>query len=421
MGDLDGVRLLVLGAGRHQVPLIRRAVDRGAEVVTSDYLPDAPGRAFATHPVLGDALDVDVNRRIAQDHDVDAITTIGTDQAIVAVATVAADLGLPCHVGPEAAMLATNKVPMRAALAAHGVPVPTSVTVRSVDDTRDVELDGPVVVKPADGQGQRATVRVTRRASLDDAVADAIAVSRSATAVVERFVSGPEATASVWLDGGRTQLVGVADRLTYNPPPALGIALRHSTPSRHAADRLDLVADVAERTAAAYGMEDGPLYIQFLCTPDGGVVVMEAAARVGGGHEPQLYARTTPFDLVDLSIDLAVEGTTRPPCFDARVDRGPAGAVTFVVARPGRFAELSDPSALVTAGLVDDAGWYRPTGHVQPAVSDGQGRVGYLLATGPDLDAVHRRSAAAYDRLEARDEAGRQLVYWPEGSLLLAD
>lgn len=39
-------RLLVLGGGRHQTPLISRAEERGVEVVVVDYLPGSPGHAI---------------------------------------------------------------------------------------------------------------------------------------------------------------------------------------------------------------------------------------------------------------------------------------------------------------------------------------------------------------------------------------
>src|SRR5882757_78050 len=96
-------RLLVLGAGRHQTPLIRRAEERGIEVVVADYLPDSPGKAYATHSTMVDALDVDAVSAVAERFAVNGVVTTGTDQPVVTMAAVARRFGLPEIVSPETA------------------------------------------------------------------------------------------------------------------------------------------------------------------------------------------------------------------------------------------------------------------------------------------------------------------------------
>ena len=49
--------------------------------------------------------------------------------------------------------------------------------------------------------------------------------------------------------------------------------------------------------AKAFGMSDGPLYVQMIASNEGPVLV-EAAARVGGGHESTLFPRISDFDPV---------------------------------------------------------------------------------------------------------------------------
>ena len=75
--------LLVLGAGRHQAPLIQRAEERGVRTVAVDYYQDSPGKRIASHAELADALDVAAVREIALRHRVDGVTTVGTDQAVL--------------------------------------------------------------------------------------------------------------------------------------------------------------------------------------------------------------------------------------------------------------------------------------------------------------------------------------------------
>ena len=417
--DLSERRILVLGAGRHQVPLIRRARERGAFVVTSDYLPDSPGREFASLPILADALDSAVNIDIARDHDIDAVLTVGTDQALTTVADVAASRDLPCHVSPEGARAATDKTQMRAALSAAGVPM-SSCNIVDSDLLPDRSLlgAGPWVVKPADAQGQRGTRRVQAFDDLEEAVTDARSESRRGVALVEEFLTGPEATATAWVCDGSIRLVGVADRVTYNPPPNLGIALRHVFPSKHAAGHTEEIVRVLEQVAVAYRMSNGPLYVQMIITSDGPRVV-EAAARVGGGHETALYMEVAGVDLTELSIDLACGLPSR----DWGLDVGTSsisqhGLINFVVARAGSLTDMTPMQQLIDEGAIADGGWYRRPGFQQDEVTDAQGRIGWFLTLADNRTSLLSRSQDAYDRLRVLDERGNNLVYWPRPDLL---
>src|SRR5687768_2413118 len=189
-------RLLVLGAGRHQKGLIRRAEARGLRVVASDYYRDAPGKAFASYPADLDATAIEENVTLARKYAVRGVITCGTDLALVAMAEVAAALGLPCYLTPEAARTATDKTRMARAFAAHGVP---HAPWREVDSAGSAPpFPPPLVVKPADSQGQRGVSKVTDRSLWQAALAAALKASRSASAIVEPFVEGYEVTANAW-------------------------------------------------------------------------------------------------------------------------------------------------------------------------------------------------------------------------------
>jgi len=410
-----GERILVLGAGRHQVPLIKAAKAGGAEVVTSDYLPDAPGRALADFPVLGDTLDSEVNLAIARQYEVTAVTTIGTDQALPAVADVAEGCGLPCHLTPEGARAATNKVHMKRVLADHGVPVAAHVVVprHGTDDVLGA-LTPPLVVKPADAQGQRATCVVTDPRALRVAVEEAQAASREGTAVVEEFLVGPEVTANAWVSGGEVHLLGVLDRVTYNPAPRLGIALRHVYPGVHAEGSYGEVGEILNRVAAAYQMREGPLYVQMIVGEDG-IRVVEGSARVGGGHEPALFRHTHGVDLVELTLTLCLGRPNRGLGFDIRRDRPLRhGIVNFVVAHEGELSTFSPVEGGAAGQHVTEGGWYHQPGFRQNRVVDGQGRIGWFVVTGSSRSSVVERADGVYAGLEVRDPSGANLVYWPD-------
>lgn len=235
--------------------------------------------------------------------------------------------------------------------------------------------------------------------------------------MVEEFVEGPEVTATAWVEHGEIHLLAITDRVTYNPPPSLGIALRHVFPSFHARHLFDYIGSVLNGVATAYSMSAGPLYVQMIVTGNT-VAVIEAAARVGGGHEMSLVPEVTGVDLVECSINLAcsLPGNIK---FDLRHDKPRChGLVNFIVANPGILAHHKPLDDLIEGGVIVEGGWYRNDGAEQKPVVDAYGRIGWFLATGPDRDSVLQKADFAYRRLVVESPDGRNLVYWPASTLL---
>lgn len=412
--DSNEQRLLVLGAGRHQTPLIERAEARGIRTIALDPYDHSPGKRVASIAAHGDALDTTRVLEVARRYDVHGVTTIGTDQPVLVMAQVATTLGLPCHLDVAGALAATNKAAMGPALRAGGVPMPRSVTLGPDSHPADDDLpELPCVVKAADSQGQRGMSIVRSQPALREAIARARAVSRSATVVVEHFHDGPEFTINAWISEGRALFATALDRITVNPPPSIGICLQHVYPSVHARDE-PTFRTIAEAVARAYGMERGPLYIQTIASSDG-YRVIEAASRVGGGHEAQLLPRLMAFDLIDRTIDLALGRPEAPLAVRSEAE---SGLVNFIVTSPGRFAELGSFASLVAEGIVDEGGWYVGPGHEQGPIVDSMDRVGYFIVTASSRSETLDRARRAYCSLRASDEAGRNLVIWPDDEVL---
>lgn len=408
-------RLLVLGAGRHQRRLIQRAEGRGIEVVVADYLLDSPGKAFATHPTMTDMLDAEANIALARKFAVSGVITTGTDQAVVTMAAVAEAVGLPCALTPEAARRATDKAAMKEAYRRVGLP--QARYVEAVDAAAaaaavvEAGLCYPLVIKPADAQGQRGTSRIDSADQLSDAADRALGSSRRGAILIEEFVDGLELTVSVWAEAGEPRVLLVADRITYNPPPSIGICFQHCTPSRES-KRLETLRELTRGVMTAYGVSDGPLYIQILAR-GGDLFIVEGACRVGGGHEASLIPRVIGEDVTDRLIDLALEGR----CAPVEAEADPAGlsaAVTFLLADAGDIAGRRGMGSILASGAAAEGEWYVEIGDRCPGMTDGQGRVGYFLSEGSDRDDLQDKVRAAYGELALLDDTGENLMFWPD-------
>jgi biotin carboxylase len=207
--------------------------------------------------------------------------------------------------------------------------------------------------------------------------------------------------------------------VTYNPPPAIGIAVQHIFPSRHVT-ALGAVRSMLERIRTAYGVERGPMYVQMIVTPTGEVNLVEAACRVGGGHEISLIPIVTGVDVIDRLIDLALTGTCEPFTYEYSGEPPtPHALVNFLVARPGTIASQSGMDDLVQQGMIEEGDFYHPAGYEQSPIENGQGRVGYFIARAGSHESLITSTRAAFERLSIRNTCDEEMLFWPEKQWLL--
>jgi biotin carboxylase len=384
-------RLLVLGAGPAQLGLLEAARRRDLWVAVVDRDPAAPGFRLADRRCILSTEDEPAIERLVDALDIDGLIAPGTDWPVAIAARVAERAALPHPILPPTAVLATNKLRQRDCLAEAGVPQPRSWVVGGGDPTPQV--DGPVVVKAPDRQGQKGLSYVADRAGLDAAIDTARGAARSGLALVEELVDGPEVTVVGFsIDGAFTALT-VTDRITAEPP-AFGVALAHVWPSGAAGDG-GAVVDVAARAASAVGIANGPSYTQLRVGPDGPQVI-EVAARLGGGHDAELVEAAVGVDLNGLALDAALGSELALGRHEPLV----GGAVTrFLVAPPGMLERVEVPEG-------ERVRIYRVPGYVFRPLRRGADRAGAVLVTGSSRDDALQRAerVAAQVRFHIREE-----------------
>src|SRR4051812_19077498 len=151
-------RLLVLGAGVYQVPVIRRARDLGHHVIVADYLPGNPGHRLASASEIVSTVDADAILDVARRHRIDGVLTSGSDVSAPAVAYVSERLGLPGNPHETAALL-QRKDRIRDLQRAARLPHPEFVYAADADvlmaRATAAALPFPALVKPADASGSK--------------------------------------------------------------------------------------------------------------------------------------------------------------------------------------------------------------------------------------------------------------------------
>ena len=297
--------IVVVGGGILTVPLIERAAALGLETAVLDGDAQAPGMRLADHPLAVSTRDASAAARaaveLARTRRVTGVVTAGADVECT-VAAIAEALGLP-GVSPESAHLCNHKAAMRRVLAEAGLPGPRFAEVGSGEEARARadDVGFPMMVKPMDNCGSRGVVRVDAAGELVPAVDDALALSRSGSALLEEFVEGTTHTVEMLAYEGEYALCSVID--THHGYPPWAVELDHVNPSRRSEEEQQRMLAVARHAAAAVGIRHGPAKVDFLFAK-AGPVVMEMTARLSGGFHCQL---TTPLALGTDNLRAAID------------------------------------------------------------------------------------------------------------------
>lgn len=391
--------VLFVGAGRHQRYAIAQARERGLRVVAVDRNPDAPGLEAADVAELVDFADVDAVVDVAARHAIDGVLSVAADRAVPVVAAVAEALRLP-GIGTETAHGMTHKVAMRRTLAEAGVPQPEFAAVRNLHEGyAALERVGfPAVLKPADSGGQRGVFRLDSVADLERHLHLALAESPTDEAIVESFVDALELNGLVVVRDGEATLLTLSDRLR---PPGIGFGVGwvHVYPTSIFADQLEEAERVAVRAVHALGLRNGIAFPQLLATGDGGVLVIEVAARIPGGQMADLARHAVGVDLVEIALRQALGEDVPEELVRPRFTQ--PLAIRFLTAEPGPL-----PTGVVQSvgglekvvafpGVVQADLYLREGETIRPVRLDGDRR-GYVIAVGEtSIEALDRAEAAA--------------------------
>ena len=395
--------ILFVGAGRHQRLAIEQARTRGLSVVAVDRNHEAPGLASADIGEVVDFMDVPAVVEVARRVGVDGVLTVSADRAVPVVAAVAEALGLP-GIGTGTAHRLTHKLAMRETLAGAGLPQPPYARLRSTGDISGAlgAVRFPAVLKPVDSGGQRAVFRIETRDDLERDLVEATAESPTGEAILEEFVDGVEMNGIVVARDGKPSLVTLSDRLR---PPGIGFGVGwiHVYPPSVNGAQLRLSEQVAVEAVRALGLRDAIAFPQLIASPDGGVAVVEVAARIPGGQMADLVRHAVGVDLVDVALRQAL-GEDVPDEIALPRFTQPL-AIRFLTAQPGplpigEVVRIGSLDPVLAADGVVQADTYLQLGEtIRPVRRDGDRR-GYVIAVADTSNEALRRAESAAGLLE---------------------
>lgn len=282
-------KLMILGAGIYQVPLIQQAKKMGLYTIVVSYPGDYPGFALADQVCLLDTRDQERVMEAAQKEKIDGICTSGTDVAVRTIGYVCEHMGLH-GLSYEAARCVTDKLLMKEAFARHDVSTPQFVKVADLDQARQaaLRLGYPLVVKAVDSSGSRGVVIVQEPGQLSAAFSEAMQVSQKGYVLAEEYIQAEEIGVDGFVKEGRLVFFAPHEKYLFRAAQA-AVPAGHSFPYLCADGRLEEIRRQMQRAVDATGLDGCPVNADVLVDREK-VWIIEIGGRTGATCIPELIS-----------------------------------------------------------------------------------------------------------------------------------
>ncbi len=297
--------LLVLGAGRGQVGLIKSAKNMGfkVDVVT---LPSetAPGIKLADEVHFADISKPNDVLAIAKEVMPDGVATSCLDTGVISLGLVCDELGL-IGLTRYSAELCADKYAMKTAFERAGVLSARYLKIKSITDLEYSyrKLNFPLIIKATDLQGSRGIYIANNKEEALNGFNQAMAMTSKDYLIIEEFIDGIEFGAQAFVYNGEILFVLPHEDTTFMSHTAVPIG--HGAPL--AGDNSFLVkVDTSVRSAIhALGLNNCAVNVDMI-EKDGDVYLIELTGRVGANGLPEMTSIYYGLNYYEMIASMAV-------------------------------------------------------------------------------------------------------------------
>ncbi len=304
---MNQTKILIIGAGIGQIPLIRQAKSRGLYVIVVTVPGDYPGIKAADECWFIDIFDKETIANKALAHGISAVISDQNDFAMPTVAYVAEKIGLPGNT-TEQVYSYCDKNTFLDICTKVGVPTPHHIEMSEpICLPDDIPFSLPWIVKPSDAQSSIGVKKIDSISEYSDAVSFAISRSKSSRAILEEFFYGKEIVCEGIILNGKYYNLAFADRLYFNRSDIL-IPKQTLFPSEIEPSLLNQIVEYESRIADYVKPKFAIVHSEYLVDEQRKEIrIVESALRGGGVYiSSDIIPLVTNFDLTNWLLDQAL-------------------------------------------------------------------------------------------------------------------
>lgn len=211
-------KVLVIGAGINQVPIIKKLKENGYYVISVTPNGDYPGIALSDEVYYENILNKEKILFFARNIDIVGVVSDLSDIATPTVAYVSEKLGLPSF-GYNNSLIFTDKSKMRLLYKKLELPCVESITTNSIEEAKRFirEIIGyPIIIKPVDSYSSRGVFRIYDEKELNENFSVSLKCSLSKKVIIERLIEGKQFFSQGFVKNGKLNLFAFSNRDYFN-------------------------------------------------------------------------------------------------------------------------------------------------------------------------------------------------------------
>lgn len=303
-------KILIVGGGVNQMPLVRASKREGYFTVVVDYA----GEKCSAYTIADRTYNVSTRDEaaileVAKKEKVDGIIS-NSEPSMLIVNSIAERLGLIGN-PVEGVKDLLSKSRFRDLQRRAGVYAPKHFKVTTVEEALSVSerLSYPVIVKPCESSGSRGCEVIEKFDSetVMKAFLDCQRISRNKKIVIEEYVEMPSLRTiegDIFVMGDTILWDGLfyTTRASWAPM----VPMTYTAPILMDDDKLDMIKSSVSRVLKTNGVRFGEFNIEGFFTKTGEFFIIEINARQGGNFLPKFLQRFTGIDYNRLLVTTCV-------------------------------------------------------------------------------------------------------------------
>lgn len=294
-------KIMILGAGIYQVPLIKKARELGIYTIVVSISGNYPGFQYADKVYYENTTDYDKILELARGEQIDGIVTAGTDVAVITIGKVCDALGLK-GLSFEAAQIASDKMKMKEQYEKCGVRTAkfryVSLNLEDIKE-KTAELAYPLIFKAVDSSGSRGIIRVDSEEQFEKALQVVSEVTKKDYFIIEEFLKGDEFGAQAFIYNGEIQFIMPHGDYVFHGNT--GVPIGHWAPFELSDEIVKDAKEELKKAAVAMKLDNCAINADFILYK-GKTYVLELGGRSGATCLAEMVSLYYGFDYYEKII-----------------------------------------------------------------------------------------------------------------------
>lgn len=345
MEDLEGKKLLIMGANPETLPLVEVANKLGIKTLVTSNRPNDVAKEIAWKRCDVDGMDVSGIIALARKEQVDGIIVGVADLLVPTYFKVCEALNLPCYANQEIIDVFSYKDVFKATCERYGIHgIPEYYLDEKMDSTDIAKIIYPVMVKPVDSCSGMGMTVCYSESELEMAVKKALNTSNKKRFIVEKYMQCDDMGIYYTFKDGMCSVSCVYDRYTTNEQGGMSrVCLGGTYPSKHIDKYFERMHKNAIRMFKDIGIRNGVLMLSAFYE-EGEFFVYDMGFRLQGEAPHLLMKRVHGFDQREMLIRFALTGTEGSMNLQEVDDpyfRGKWAATLWFLLKKGKIKKIS--------------------------------------------------------------------------------